>query len=64
MECPKPAKISEASVREIRELEQKHGVTLIAYEKSHPYKKLKTAELEKVKAAEKETGAILVAYEA
>lgn len=64
MECLKPATISEASVKEIRELEHRHGVTLIAYEKFRPYKKLKTAELEKLKTAEKESGAILVAYEA
>ncbi|MDD1695138.1 MAG: hypothetical protein LUQ71_10480 [Methanoregula sp.] len=64
MECLKPAKLSDAPIKEIRELEKKHGVTLVAYEKFHPYKKLKNAELEKLKTAEKETGALLIAYEA
>jgi hypothetical protein len=64
MACLKPATLPETPIREIRDLEKKHGVTLIAYEKFRPYKKLKTAELEKLKAAEKETGALLIAYEA
>ena len=64
MVCMRPAKLNEAPVKEIRALEQKFGVTLIAYERIHPYKQLTAAEIAKVKAAEKETGAILVAYEA
>ncbi len=64
MECVRPAKLDEAPIKEIRALEQKLGVTLIAYEKVHPYKKLTAAEIAKIKAAEKDTGAILVAYEA
>jgi hypothetical protein len=64
MECLRPAKLAEASVKDIRTLEQKLGVTMIAYEKVHPYKKLTAAEIAKIKAAEKDTGAILVAYEA
>jgi hypothetical protein len=64
MECVRPAKLDGARIREIRALEQKLGVTLIAYEKVHPYKKLTVAEIAKLKAAEKDTGAILVAYEA
>ena len=63
MECVRPAKLAEAPIREIRALEQKLGVTLVAYEKVHPYKKLTAAEMVKLKAAEKETGAILVANE-
>ncbi|MEN6395190.1 MAG: hypothetical protein ABFC78_01755 [Methanoregula sp.] len=64
MEYLRPAKLSESPLEEIRELEKKLGVTLIAYEKVHPYKKLKTPELEKIKAVEKDTRSLLVAYEA
>ncbi|MDO9033875.1 MAG: hypothetical protein Q7U51_01550 [Methanoregula sp.] len=63
MECARPAKLAKTPVKEIQELEEKLGVTLVAYDKVHPYKKLTTAQIAKVKAAEKETGAILVAYE-
>ena len=63
MECVQPAKLAKAPIKEIQTLEQKLGVTLVAYEKVHPYKKLSAAEITKLKAAEKETGAILVAYE-
>lgn len=64
MECTRPAKLAKAPVKEIQELEEKLGVTLVAYEKIPQYKKLSAAEITKLKAAEKETGAILVAYEA
>jgi len=64
MECVRPAKLAEAPIKEIRALEQKLGVTLIAYEKVHPFKKLTPAEIVKLKVVEKDTGAILVAYEA
>jgi hypothetical protein len=64
MECVRPAKLAEAPINEIRALEQKLGVTLVAYEKVHPYKKLTAAEIAKIKSVEKETGTILVAYEA
>ncbi|WP_214021239.1 hypothetical protein [Methanoculleus sp.] len=64
MECTRPAKLPEAPVEEIRALEKKLGVTLIAYEKVHPYKKLNPAQIEKIQTAEKDIGAILVAYEA
>ncbi len=63
MECVRPAKLAEAPIKEIRALEEKLGVTLIAYDKVHPYKKLTAAEIAKIKAVEKETGTILVAYE-
>ncbi|GAB6285691.1 MAG: hypothetical protein STSR0009_18920 [Methanoregula sp.] len=64
MECARPAKLAETPVKEIQELEEKLGVTLVAYEKIRPYKKLTAAGIAKLKTAEKETGAILVAYEA
>ncbi|GAB6285795.1 MAG: hypothetical protein STSR0009_19960 [Methanoregula sp.] len=64
MECARPAKLAKAPVKEIQELEEKLGVTLVAYEKIPQYKKLSAAGITKLKAAEKETGAILVAYEA
>jgi hypothetical protein len=64
MECARPAKLKKTVVKEIQTLEEKLGVTLVAYEKVHPYKKLTAAGLNKLKAAEKETGAVLVAYEA
>jgi len=64
MECVRPAKLAKTPVKAIQELEEKLGVTLVAYEKVHPYKKLSAAQVTKLKAAEKETGAILVAYEA
>jgi hypothetical protein len=64
MECVRPAKLADDPVRDIRTLEKKLGVTLVAYEKVHPYKKLKAAEISKIQAIEKETGALLVAYEA
>ncbi len=57
-------KLAEAPIREIRALEQKLGVTLIAYEKVHPYKKLTEAEIAKLKSRREGHGAILVAYEA
>jgi len=60
----RPAKLAKARVKEIQDLEEKLGVTLVAYEKILPYKKLSAAGLAKLKAAEKETGAVLVAYEA
>ena len=64
MECARPAKLVKAAVQEIQSLEEKLGVTLIAYEKIPAYKKMTAAGVAKLKAAEKETGAILVAYEA
>lgn len=64
MECPKSARLSEGQIGEVRTLEEKMGVTLVAYEKVHPYKKLSSQALAKIQSAEKETGAILVAYEA
>ena len=64
MECARPAKLAKAPVKEIQDLEEKLGVTLVAYERIHPYKKLTAAGIAKLKAAEEETGAILVAYEA
>lgn len=64
MECTRPAKLAEAPIKEIRALEQKLGITLVAYEKVHAYKKLSAAQIAKVKALEKDTGAILIAYEA
>lgn len=51
-------------MKEIQELEERLGVTLVALEKVPPYKKLSAAGMKKLKAAEEETGAILVAYEA
>jgi len=64
MECARPAKLAKARIKEIHELEERLGVTLVAYEKVPAYKKLTPAGLKKLKAAEDETGAILVAYEA
>jgi len=64
MECARPAKLAKAAVKEIQGLEEKLGVTLVAYDKIPSYKKLTAAGVAKLKAAEKETGAILVAYEA
>ncbi len=64
MECARPAKLTKTTVKEVQELEEKLGVTLVAYEKLPSYKKLTAAGVARLKAAEKETGAILVAYEA
>jgi len=64
MECVRPAKLATAPLKEIKALEEKLGVTLVAYDKVPAYKKLTAAGVAKLKAAEKETGAILVAYEA
>ena len=64
MECARPAKLAKTAVKDIQELEDKLGITLVAYEKIPSYKKLTAAGIAKLKAAEKETGAILVAYEA
>ena len=63
MECARPAKLKKTAVKEIQELEEKLGITLVAYEKIPSYKKMTPAGIVKLKAAEKETGAILVAYE-
>ncbi|MDD1691018.1 MAG: hypothetical protein LUQ66_10195 [Methanoregula sp.] len=64
MTCGRPAKLAKAPLKEIKDLEEKLGVTLVAYEKVPAYKKLTAAGVAKLKAAEKESGAILVAYEA
>ncbi|MEI8331301.1 MAG: hypothetical protein WCF90_06605 [Methanomicrobiales archaeon] len=64
MECIQLAKLAKAPIKEIQTLEQKLEVTLVAYEKSHHYKKHSAADITKLKAAEKETGAILKAYDA
>ena len=64
MECTKLAKLPEAPVKEIRALEERLGVTLIAYEKVHLYKELNPAQIEKIQVVEKDLGVILVAYEA
>ncbi|KAF5047284.1 hypothetical protein DSECCO2_462040 [anaerobic digester metagenome] len=64
MICERPARIEDAAVKEIQELEGKLGVTLVAYERIPPFKKMTDDDLTRLKAAEKETRAILVAYEA
>jgi len=64
MVCARPAKLARAQVNELKDLEEKLGVVLVAYEKIPAFKKLTAAGVKKLKAAEKETGAILVAYEA
>ena len=64
MICERPATIGEVAVREIQELEGRLGVTLVAYERVPPFKKMDDADVARLKAIEKETGAILVAYEA
>ncbi|MDH7593150.1 MAG: hypothetical protein QHG99_02200 [Methanomicrobiales archaeon] len=64
MECPKIAKLSEDQLGEIRKMEKKMGIILIAYEKIPSYKKLAPDALKKIQSLEKDTGSILVAYEA
>lgn len=64
MECPRPATLSAGHLEEIRKLEEKLGIILVAYEKMHPYKKLSSQELSKIQTLEKDTGSILIAYEA
>ncbi len=64
MECPRPVTLSAGQLDEIRKLEEKMGVILVAYEKMHPYKKLSSQELSRIQTLEKDTGSILVAYEA
>jgi len=64
MECPQPATLSGGQLEEIRKLEEKMGVILVAYEKMHPYKKLSSQELSRIQTLEKDTGSILIAYEA
>ena len=64
MECPRPAKNSEKQIEEIRALEKKLGVILVAYDRIPAYKKLSPQELSRIRSLEKESGAILVAYEA
>lgn len=64
MTCGRPAKLAKAPLGEIKDLEEKLGVTLVAFEKVPAYKKMTPAAIARLKAAEKETGAILVAYEA
>jgi hypothetical protein len=64
MECPSPAKLSGNQLDEIRKLEEKLGVILVAYDRVHPYKKLTKEALSKIQSAEKDTGSILIAYEA
>lgn len=64
MECPRPATLSGGQLEEIRKLEEKLGVILVAYEKMHPFKKLSSQELSRIQTMEKDTGSILIAYEA
>ncbi|HNQ30265.1 MAG TPA: hypothetical protein PKM87_09120 [Methanolinea sp.] len=64
MECPSTAKLSGTQLDEIRKLEGKLGVILVAYDKVHPYKKLTNEALSKIQSVEKDTGSILIAYEA
>ncbi|NLX48570.1 MAG: hypothetical protein GXY82_01590 [Methanospirillum sp.] len=64
MTCERPAKLEQAAIEEIQDLETRLGVTLVAYEKVLPYKKLTDDGIAKLKEIEKETRAILVAYEA
>ncbi|NYT05109.1 MAG: hypothetical protein GKC04_01865 [Methanomicrobiales archaeon] len=64
MECPTPARLSENQLREIRTLEEKLGVLLVAYDRIAGYKKLTPETLSKIQSLEKDTGSILVAYEA
>ncbi|MDI9633020.1 MAG: hypothetical protein QFX32_03060 [Methanolinea sp.] len=64
MECPRYAKINEEQLAEIRALERKLNLVLVAYEKVPAYKKLTPGELARIRALESETGSILVAYEA
>jgi hypothetical protein len=64
MECPSPAKLPESKLDEIRKLEGKLGLILVAYDRVHPYKKLTKEALSKIQSVEKDTGSILIAYEA
>jgi hypothetical protein len=64
MECARPARLKKTAGKEIQELGEKLGITLVAYERVPAYKKMTPSGIAKLKAAEKETGAILVAYEA
>jgi hypothetical protein len=64
MECPQPATLPGGQLEEIRKLEEKMGVILVAYEKVHPFKKLSSQELSRIQTLEKDTGSILIAYKA
>ena len=63
MECPKAAKLSGSQIDEIKKLEEKLGVILVAYDRVPSYKKLSAVTLSKIQSLEKDTGSILVAYE-
>lgn len=63
MECPRIAKLSANQLEEIRRMEEKTGLVLVAYERLPKYKKLSPEELKKVQAMEREIGGLLVAYE-
>lgn len=64
MECPNPAKLTGSKLDEIKKLEEKLGVILVAYDRVHLYKKLSKEALSRIQAVEKDTGSILIAYEA
>lgn len=64
MECPSPAKLTGSQLDEVRKLEEKLDVILVAYDRVHPYKKLSKEALSKIQSVEKDTGSILIAYEA
>jgi hypothetical protein len=64
MECRQPATFSSGQPEEIRILEEKLGVNLVAYEEVHPSKKLSSQDLTRIQTMEKDTGPILIAYEA
>lgn len=64
MECPHTAHPSGSQLEEIKKLEEKLGVILVAYDRVPPYKKLDSQSLLKIQSLEKDTGSILIAYEA
>ncbi len=64
MECPRTAKLAGGQLDEVKKLEEKLGVILIAYDRVHPYKRLTPQALSKLQSLEKDTGSIVVAYEA
>ncbi len=64
MACERSAELGPAPIREIQDLEEKLGVTLVAYERPLPFKRLSDDAVARLKETENEIGALLLAYEA
>jgi hypothetical protein len=64
MECARPARLDDRQLDELRRLEERLGIVLVAYERLPRYRQLSPQELDRLQSMEREAGSVLVAYEA